>query len=176
MPFSLQNGMTNKMKDNRKAALRQDKVTTASNPEKQNKTPKQLSSRPRLSLPNSSLHSDYFAKKKKSGGWSSQLWTQFMQLCKEAWLLHNWPAPNVSGFIARLVLASHRYLEVTGSNPVEVLNFFRLLYAIAYYCIHNCGCQSLFDFISTVKIWFTSCTSHTLLSGEQHQWLHSSVG
>ena len=28
--------------------------------------------------------------------------------------------------------ASHRYREVTGSNPVEVLNFFfRLLYAIA---------------------------------------------
>ena len=27
--------------------------------------------------------------------------------------------------------ASHRYREVTGSSPVEVLNFFRLLYAIA---------------------------------------------
>ena len=26
--------------------------------------------------------------------------------------------------------ASHRYREVTGSSPVEVLNFFRLLYAI----------------------------------------------
>ena len=32
-------------------------------------------------------------------------------------------APNVSGFIAQLVRASHRYREVTGSNPVEVLNF-----------------------------------------------------
>ena len=32
-----------------------------------------------------------------------------------------WPAPNVSGFIAQLVRASHRYREVTGSNPVEVL-------------------------------------------------------
>ena len=28
-----------------------------------------------------------------------------------------------SGFIAQLVRASHRYREVTGSNPVEVLNF-----------------------------------------------------
>ena len=29
----------------------------------------------------------------------------------------------VSGFIAQLVRASHRYREVTGSNPVEALNF-----------------------------------------------------
>ena len=36
---------------------------------------------------------------------------------------HKWPVPNVSGFIAQLVRASHRYREVTGSNPVEVLNF-----------------------------------------------------
>ena len=43
---------------------------------------------------------------------------------------HNWPAPNVSGFIAQLVRASHPYREVTGSNRVEVLQsvFFRLLY------------------------------------------------
>ena len=34
---------------------------------------------------------------------------------------HKWPAPNVSGFIAQLVRASHRYRKVTGSNPVEVL-------------------------------------------------------
>ena len=32
--------------------------------------------------------------------------------------------PNVSGFIAQLVRASHRHREVTGSNPVDVLNFF----------------------------------------------------
>ena len=36
---------------------------------------------------------------------------------------HKWPAPNVSGFIAQLVRASHRNREVTGSNPVKVLNF-----------------------------------------------------
>ena len=34
---------------------------------------------------------------------------------------HRWPAPNVSGFIVQLVCASHRYREVTDSNPVEVL-------------------------------------------------------
>ena len=30
---------------------------------------------------------------------------------------------TVSGFITQLVRASHRYHEVTGSNPVELLNF-----------------------------------------------------
>ena len=68
--------------------------------------------------------------------WSSQ-WTQFMQLRKEAWKkfrtshiinthffhgniwTHNWEWLHSS--VGR---ASHRYREVTGSNPVEVLNFF----------------------------------------------------
>ena len=109
---------------------------------------------------------------------SSQLWTQFLQLRKEAWKIqdfngvwardlaipvrrsnqlsyeatdvrswsfvgsnnieisfhrwfihhgnirtHKWPAPNVSDFIVHLVRASHRYREVTGSNPVEVVYF-----------------------------------------------------
>ena len=30
---------------------------------------------------------------------------------------------NVSGFMAQLVIASHWYRVVTGSNPVKVLNF-----------------------------------------------------
>ena len=34
---------------------------------------------------------------------------------------HKSPAPNISGFIAQLVRASHWYCKVTGSNPVEVL-------------------------------------------------------
>ena len=38
-------------------------------------------------------------------------------------LTHKRPAPNVSGFIAELARASHRYREVKGSNSVEVLNF-----------------------------------------------------
>ena len=32
-----------------------------------------------------------------------------------------------SAFIAQLVRASHQHCKVTGSNPVEVLTFFRLL-------------------------------------------------
>ena len=34
-------------------------------------------------------------------------------------------APNVSGFIAQLVEHRTGNREVTGSNPVEVLNFFQ---------------------------------------------------
>ena len=65
---------------------------------------------------------------------------------------HNWPAPNVGGFIAQLVRASHRYREVTGSNPVWGLDFFRHLYAIACSnCIHNCDDHSLLDFKSAVQ-------------------------
>ena len=41
---------------------------------------------------------------------------------------HNWPAPNISGFMAQMFRSSHQYCEVTGSNPVEVRNlFFRLI-------------------------------------------------
>ena len=40
---------------------------------------------------------------------------------------HKWLAPNVSGFIAQLVRASHRSREVTGSNPFVQAS----LYAIA---------------------------------------------
>ena len=32
---------------------------------------------------------------------------------------------NISGFTAQLVRASHGYREVTGSNSLEVLNFFQ---------------------------------------------------
>ena len=42
----------------------------------------------------------------------------------------NWQAPNINGFIVQLVRASHQYREVTGSNPVEVLNFLQASYAI----------------------------------------------
>ena len=34
---------------------------------------------------------------------------------------HKWPTSNVSGFRAKFVRASNRCLEVTGSNPAEVL-------------------------------------------------------
>ena len=48
-----------------------------------------------------------------------------MKSSKEATDFGSWSfvGSNVSGFIAQLVRASHRYREVTGSNPVEILNF-----------------------------------------------------
>ena len=39
--------------------------------------------------------------------------------------MNNCPAPNISGFIAQLVRELHRYREVMGSNPLEVLNIFQ---------------------------------------------------
>ena len=60
---------------------------------------------------------------------------------------HNWPAPNVSGFIAQLVERRTGIREVTGSSPVEVLNFFQASlriwysicqYAVIFFDIHRC--------------------------------------
>ena len=58
---------------------------------------------------------------------------------------HKWPAPNVSGFIAQLVWASHRYCEVTGSkwNLVEVLTFSGFCTQLLKNCVHNCDDHSL---------------------------------
>ena len=41
---------------------------------------------------------------------------------------NTWQAPNVSVFIPQLVRASHRCRGVTGSNPIKVPTFCRLLY------------------------------------------------
>ena len=51
------------------------------------------------------------------------------------------PASNVSGVIAQLLRASHRYREVTGSNPVEVLTFS----GNYLNCVHNCDDHSLLE-------------------------------
>ena len=68
---------------------------------------------------------------------------------------HNWPTPNVSGFIAQLVRASHRYRDVTGSNPVEVLNFFQASLRNCINCVHNCEDHSPFDsFPSSYMTYF----------------------
>ena len=56
---------------------------------------------------------------------------------------HKWPAPNVTGFIAQLVRASHRYREVTGSNPVEVLKIFEASLRNCKNCVHDCEDHSL---------------------------------
>ena len=58
--------------------------------------------------------------------------------------------------------ASHRYREVTGSSPVEVLNFFQASLRNCKNCDHNCEDHSSFDFISAVHIWFISYASFTL--------------
>ena len=76
--------------------------------------------------------------------WSSQLWTQILQLRKEARKIQDFNGVTsryqclnfsgfftqlqklrswLTGFISQLVRASYRYREVTSSNPVEVLNF-----------------------------------------------------
>ena len=68
--------------------------------------------------------------------WSSQ-WTQFMQLRKKGWKnFRTWPAPNVRGFIAQLVEHRTGNREVTGSNPVEVLNFFQASLRNCINCDH----------------------------------------
>ena len=58
---------------------------------------------------------------------------------------------NVSGFISQLVRASHRYREVTGSNPAEVLNFSGFYIRSCINCVHNCEDRSVLDFTSTVQ-------------------------
>ena len=73
----------------------------------------------------------------------------------------------------QLVRASHRYHEVTGSNPVEVLTFCRLLYTQLHKLLHNCEDHSLLDFTCAVQYmkYFTfnfTFIPHRLL--RNHKW------
>ena len=53
---------------------------------------------------------------------------------------------DLTNFIALLLVrASHLYHEVTGSNPVEVLNFFSGFLRNCINCVHNCEDHSLFE-------------------------------
>ena len=116
------------------------------------------------------------ADMKSNEEWSSQLWSQFLQLCKEAWKknsydckncdhncedhssfdfisavhiwfisyasfiyiiifhgniwTHNWPAPNVSGFIAQLVERRTGIARSRVKTRWSPEFLFRLLYAI----------------------------------------------
>jgi len=56
-------------------------------------------------------------------------------------------------FIAQLVRsrASHRYHEVTGSNPVEVLTFSGFSIRNCLSCVHNCEDHILLHFSSAVR-------------------------
>ena len=60
--------------------------------------------------------------------------------------------------------ASHRYREVTGSSPVEVLNFFQASLRNCKNCDHNCEDHSSCDLISAVHIRFISYASFTCIS------------
>ena len=66
----------------------------------------------------------------------------------------NWPAPNVSGFIAQLVEHRTGNREVTGSNPVEVLNFF--FQASSHNCVNCIHCDNHF-FIFTISCVINCC-------------------
>ena len=50
----------------------------------------------------------------------------------------------------QLVRASHRYHEVTGSTPVEVLNCSGFYIRNCINCVHNCEDHSLLDLTSAV--------------------------
>ena len=131
------------------------------------------------------------ADTKSNEEWSSQLWSQFLQLRKEAWKknqdFNGWPrdtgAPNVSGFIVQLV---ERRSGIARS-PVEVLIFFFQA------SLRNCKiaittARIILHLISYPQLTYDLFHMHyslTYLSREhmnpqltcsQRQWLHSSVG
>ena len=73
-------------------------------------------------------------------------------------------APNVSGFIAQLVEHRTGNCEVTGSNPVEVLNFFWASLGNCINCVH---CDNHFFIFGTYSVLLIShiydhytCTWH----------------
>ena len=88
---------------------------------------------------------------------------------------HTWQAPNISGFIAQLVRASHRYRELTDSNPIKVLTFWGFYILSCINCVYNYKDHRLLDFKSAVQYmkYLTYITStfipHRLL--RTHNWL-----
>ena len=68
-------------------------------------------------------------------------------------------APNISGFIAQLVEHRTGNCEVTGSNPVEVLNFFRASLGNCINCVH---CDNHFFIFGTYSVLLIS-----------HKWVFS---
>ena len=74
--------------------------------------------------------------------------------------------------------ASHQYSEVTGSSPVEVLNFFQASLRNCKNCDHNCKDHSSYDFFHMQQSFTYLSQEHMnpKLTCSQRQWLHSSVG
>ena len=64
------------------------------------------------------------------------------------------------GFIAQLVEQRTGNAEVTGSNPVEALNFFRLLPSNCLNWKIYCDDHSSLSSTTAVQIWIISYTSH----------------
>ena len=107
------------------------------------------------------------ADMKSNEEWSSQLWSPFLQLRKEAWKKNQdfngaWTRhltyisftgtyePKLTCSQRQWLRSSvgrapHRYRKVTGSSPVEVLNFFKA--SNCKNCDHNCEDHSSFDFM-----------------------------
>ena len=76
-------------------------------------------------------------------GFRAQLVRASHQCCRVT--ASNPVKPNVSGFKARLVRMSHRYRKVTGSNPVEVLTLSAFYICNSINCIYNWEDHSLLD-------------------------------
>ena len=91
---------------------------------------------------------------------------------------HKWPALNDSGFIARLVRASHQYRKVTASNPVEVLSFSGFHIHNCINCVNNCKDHSLLDTVSMLSKlkYLTKCCFFCCVQFELSHNLHLPTG
>ena len=98
--------------------------------------------------------------------WSSQLWTQFLQLRIEAWKIQDfngvwtceWPAPKVSGFIAQLGTGIARSRVQT---PLKSW-IFQASIRNCKNLVSNCENHSLLDFTSAaqyMKHFIYNCTN-----------------
>ena len=84
---------------------------------------------------------------------------------------HKWPAPNVSGFIAQVVRASHRYREVTGSNPVRKSWLFQASIRSCLNCVRNCDDHSSLEILlSWIKCKRPGENSKLCLQGWRRKW------
>ena len=88
---------------------------------------------------------------------------------------HKWPAPNVSGFIAQLVRALHRYREV--QTPLKSW-LFQASIRNCLNCVHKCDDHSLLDFKSAVQymkhfIYHFTSSLHGLI--RSHKWRSPNV-
>ena len=80
-------------------------------------------------------------------------------------MLYQLSSPNalpMCGFIAQLVEHRTGIAEVTGSNPIEVLVFFRLLLSNCLNWKINCDDHSSLSSTSAVQIWIISYILHAL--------------